>query len=101
MAGQQQQHNQVHNQDEEVTESNTRAPRSRVVLPQILGIDGHRFRVNYDVPELPTLALYELWNREAKYEDIPKELLQYEEVAVTLGDYAAAGVANGDDTEKK
>jgi hypothetical protein len=44
-------------------------------------LDGHVFRINYDVPEEITrqlYKLYELYDRDAKYEEIPEHLTAYE-----------------------
>lgn len=57
------------------------------VDPDLTSIDGHLFKINYDVPQEVTEALYELNFQEAKYEDIPREFLKYE---VVEGDYDAA-----------
>ncbi|KAJ4130218.1 hypothetical protein NW768_007201 [Fusarium equiseti] len=51
------------------------------VAPDIICLDGHRFRVNYDVPQHITERLEALFwgDKEVKYEDIPEELKAYEE----------------------
>ena len=38
----------------------------------------HEFRINYDVPPHITKALYALFDRGAKYEDVSEELRKYE-----------------------
>jgi len=48
------------------------------VKPNMVCIDSHRFRIEYGVPNEVTKSFYDLFERDAKYEDIPKELLQYE-----------------------
>ncbi|KAG5752516.1 hypothetical protein H9Q69_003563 [Fusarium xylarioides] len=50
------------------------------VEPSIVGIDGHRFRINYGVPQEVTDRLNALFDQdEVKYEDIPDDLKAYEE----------------------
>jgi len=47
--------------------------------PNQYGIDGHLFRINYDVPQSVTDTLYALLEKDnPKYEDIPAECLEYE-----------------------
>ncbi|KAF5659396.1 major facilitator superfamily domain-containing protein [Fusarium circinatum] len=49
------------------------------VEPNIVGIDGHRFRINYDVPQEVTDRLKALFDQDdVKYEDIPDDLKTYE-----------------------
>ncbi|KAF5702381.1 hypothetical protein FGLOB1_9634 [Fusarium globosum] len=49
------------------------------VEPNIVSIDGHRFRINYGVRQEVTDRLNELFDRdEVKYEDIPDDLKEYE-----------------------
>ncbi|KAI0849117.1 hypothetical protein F5Y00DRAFT_236643 [Daldinia vernicosa] len=49
------------------------------VDPDIICIDNHRFRINYDVPQEVTDRLYHLAEQEdLRYEDIPHELKEYE-----------------------
>ncbi|KAL4896565.1 hypothetical protein BDV59DRAFT_170970 [Aspergillus ambiguus] len=48
------------------------------VAPDVLSIDGHQFRINYDVPEEITWQLEELYDRDAKYEEVPEHLKAYE-----------------------
>ncbi|KAF7158710.1 hypothetical protein CNMCM5623_003874 [Aspergillus felis] len=48
------------------------------VAPDLLCLDGHLFRINYDVPEEITRQLDELYDRDAKYEEIPEHLKAYE-----------------------
>jgi hypothetical protein len=48
------------------------------VKPNMVCIDSHRFRIEYGVPNEVTKSFYDLFECDAKYEDIPKELLQYE-----------------------
>ncbi|OTB18137.1 hypothetical protein K445DRAFT_243588 [Daldinia sp. EC12] len=49
------------------------------VKPDIISIDSHRFRINYDVPPQITDRLYDLFERDdIKYEDIPDDLKAYE-----------------------
>ncbi|KAI0135800.1 hypothetical protein F4814DRAFT_402586 [Daldinia grandis] len=49
------------------------------VVPDIISIDNHRFRINYDVPRDITDRFYRLAEQEnLKYEDIPHELKEYE-----------------------
>lgn len=47
----------------------------------IICLDGHRFHVNYDVPQHITDQIQALFwgDEEVKYEDIPEELKAYEE----------------------
>ncbi|KAM0186594.1 hypothetical protein ACHAPI_011618 [Fusarium lateritium] len=47
----------------------------------IISLDGHRFHVNYDVPQHITDQIEALFwgDKEVKYEDIPDELKAYEE----------------------
>ncbi|KAF4991471.1 hypothetical protein FGRMN_7782 [Fusarium graminum] len=47
----------------------------------IISLDGHRFRVNYDVPQHITDQIEALFwgDTDVKYEDIPDELKAYEE----------------------
>ncbi|GIJ98634.1 hypothetical protein Aspvir_000752 [Aspergillus viridinutans] len=54
------------------------APGIPSVDPDALCIDGHLFRINYDVPEEITEQLWELYDRDAKYEEIPEHLKAYE-----------------------
>ncbi|EAW15266.1 uncharacterized protein ACLA_059300 [Aspergillus clavatus NRRL 1] len=54
------------------------APDMPSVAPDVLCLDGHLFRINYDVPEEITRQLEELYNRDAKYEEIPEHLKAYE-----------------------
>ncbi|KAF5580782.1 hypothetical protein FPCIR_10490 [Fusarium pseudocircinatum] len=51
------------------------------VAPNIVCLDGHRFRVNYDVPQHITERLEALFwgDKEVRYEEIPEELKAYEE----------------------
>ncbi|EAW17057.1 uncharacterized protein NFIA_004130 [Aspergillus fischeri NRRL 181] len=48
------------------------------VAPDLLCMDDHLFRINYDVPEKITRQLYELYDRDAKYEEIPEYQRAYE-----------------------
>lgn len=49
------------------------------VESNIVSIDGHRFRINYGVPQEVTDRLYALFDQdEVKYEDIPDDLKKYE-----------------------
>lgn len=50
------------------------------VKADIVSLDGHQFRVNYDVPQGITDRLYGLFwqDEEVKYEDIPEDLKAYE-----------------------
>ncbi|GIJ88737.1 hypothetical protein Asppvi_007664 [Aspergillus pseudoviridinutans] len=48
------------------------------VAPDALCIDGHLFRINYDVPAEITEQMWELYDRDAKYEEIPEHLKAYE-----------------------
>ncbi|PKX98891.1 uncharacterized protein P174DRAFT_437329 [Aspergillus novofumigatus IBT 16806] len=54
------------------------APGIPSVAPDGLCIDGHLFRINYDVPEEITQQMWELYDRDAKYEEIPEHLKAYE-----------------------
>jgi hypothetical protein len=47
----------------------------------IICLDGHRFHVNYDVPQHITDQIEALFwgDKEVRYEDIPEELKAYEE----------------------
>lgn len=54
------------------------APAMPSVAPDALCLDGHLFRINYDVPEEITRQLEELYDRDAKYEEIPEHLKAYE-----------------------
>ncbi|GAB1199564.1 hypothetical protein APSETT444_008914 [Aspergillus pseudonomiae] len=54
------------------------APDMPSVAPDALCLDGHLFRINYDVPEEITQQLEELYDRDAKYEEIPEHLKAYE-----------------------
>jgi hypothetical protein len=54
------------------------APDMPSVAPDALCLDGHLFRINYDVPDEITLQLEELYDRDAKYEEIPEHLKAYE-----------------------
>ncbi|KAF7169053.1 hypothetical protein CNMCM5623_001885 [Aspergillus felis] len=54
------------------------APDMPSVAPDALCLDGHLFRINYDVPEEITRQLEELYDRDAKYEEIPEHLKAYE-----------------------
>ena len=48
-------------------------------VPSHIGLDGHKFRINYDVPPEITKAFWELYNRrDVKYEDVSEELRKYE-----------------------
>ncbi|CCT66556.1 uncharacterized protein FFUJ_03593 [Fusarium fujikuroi IMI 58289] len=68
------------------TEATKRAQRAleehgplEEVEPNIVGIDGHRFRINYGVPQEVTNRLNALCDQdEVKYEDIPDDLKAYE-----------------------
>ncbi|KLP13840.1 uncharacterized protein LW94_13603 [Fusarium fujikuroi] len=68
------------------TEATKRAQRAleehgplEEVEPNIVGIDGHRFRINYGVPQEVTNRLNALCDQdEVKYEDIPEDLKAYE-----------------------
>ncbi|KAI6082977.1 hypothetical protein F4821DRAFT_203416 [Hypoxylon rubiginosum] len=50
------------------------------VLPDLVGIDGHEFRINYDVPQHITDRLLDLLYQDPgpRYEDIPDDLKAYE-----------------------
>ncbi|GFF74815.1 hypothetical protein CNMCM6936_001767 [Aspergillus lentulus] len=48
------------------------------VAPDAMCLDGHVFRINYDVPEEITRQLNALYDRDAKYEEIPEHLRAYE-----------------------
>lgn len=55
------------------------APPMPDVLPDLVCIDGHYFRINQEgVPQAATDALDALYEKEAKYEDIPEDLKAYE-----------------------
>ncbi|KAL5355948.1 hypothetical protein BJX96DRAFT_142093 [Aspergillus floccosus] len=54
------------------------APDMPSVAPDALCLDGHLFHINYDVPEDITRQLEELYDRDAKYEEIPGHLKAYE-----------------------
>ncbi|GIJ90962.1 hypothetical protein Asppvi_009927 [Aspergillus pseudoviridinutans] len=58
--------------------SGDEAPDMPSVAPDVLCLDGHLFRINYDVPEEITRQLEELYDRDAKYEEIPGHLKAYE-----------------------
>ncbi|KAF5651864.1 hypothetical protein F25303_3829 [Fusarium sp. NRRL 25303] len=68
------------------TEATKRAQRAleehgplEEVEPNIVGIDGHRFRINYGVPQEVTDRLKALCDQdEVKYDDIPDDLKAYE-----------------------
>ncbi|KAI2623077.1 hypothetical protein GGR54DRAFT_35459 [Hypoxylon sp. NC1633] len=61
---------------------------AKEVKPDILGIDGHPFRINYDVPQHITDSFYALLDSDVKYEDISPELKAYE-VHETAGEEQA------------
>lgn len=48
----------------------------RSVKPDIVCLDGHQFRINYDVPQNVTDELEELFDQvpEVKYKNIPNHL---------------------------
>ncbi|KAF4438037.1 hypothetical protein FACUT_5200 [Fusarium acutatum] len=49
------------------------------VEPTVIGIDGHRFRINYGVPQEVTDRLNALCDQDqVKYEDIRDDLKAYE-----------------------
>jgi hypothetical protein len=49
------------------------------VEPDIMGIAGHQFRINYGVPQDVTDQFNALFNQDGvKYEDIPESLRAYE-----------------------
>jgi len=48
------------------------------VKPDMMSLDGHHFKINYDVPEEVTEGLFDLMQRNAKYEEVPNEYLKYE-----------------------
>lgn len=48
------------------------------VLEDKLTIDGHMFEINYDVPANITGHLEVLFDKDASYEDVPTELLEWE-----------------------
>ncbi|GIC86306.1 uncharacterized protein Aud_002674 [Aspergillus udagawae] len=48
------------------------------VAPYLMCLDGHWFHINYDVPEENTQQLDKLYDRDAKYEEIPEHLKAYE-----------------------
>ncbi|KAI8960075.1 hypothetical protein F5Y11DRAFT_330992 [Daldinia sp. FL1419] len=49
------------------------------VKPDTVCINGHLFRINYDVPQHITDRLYELAQQDnIAYEDIPDDLKEYE-----------------------
>ncbi|KAF3056559.1 hypothetical protein GL218_06505 [Daldinia childiae] len=49
------------------------------VEPDIISIDNHRFRINYDVPQEITNHFYRLAEKDnLKYDEIPPELKEYE-----------------------
>ncbi|KAF5543328.1 hypothetical protein FMEXI_7108 [Fusarium mexicanum] len=49
------------------------------VEPGIVCIDGHRFYINYGVPQEVAKRLYALFDQDdVKYEDIPDDLKAYE-----------------------
>jgi hypothetical protein len=50
----------------------------RSVAEDRLSIDGHVFRVNYEIPKEITRQLEELFDRDVKYEEIPEDLKAYE-----------------------
>ncbi|GFF98173.1 conserved hypothetical protein [Aspergillus udagawae] len=54
------------------------APDMPSVALDVLCLDGHLFRINYDVPEEITQQLEELYDRDAKYQEIPEHLKAYE-----------------------
>lgn len=53
----------------------------KCVEPNIICLDGHRFYINYEVPQHITDQLNALFEQdeEVKYEDIPEEVKAYEE----------------------
>lgn len=55
-------------------------PPLRSVKPDIVCLDGHQFRINYDVPQEVTDQLETLFmqDSEVKYDDIPDHLKAYE-----------------------
>ncbi|RGP80788.1 hypothetical protein FLONG3_1129 [Fusarium longipes] len=70
-------------QDTEATKLAQSALEERETLdevePGVIGIAGHRFRINYGVPQEVTDALNALYDQdEVKYEDIPDDLKAYE-----------------------
>ncbi|KAF7593351.1 hypothetical protein BBP40_011641 [Aspergillus hancockii] len=48
------------------------------VAPDAMGLDGHIFRIKYDVPEEKPQQLEELYDRDAKYEEISEHVKAYE-----------------------
>jgi hypothetical protein len=48
------------------------------VAPNIARIDGHAFKINYEVPQNVTDEFYSLILAGAKYKDVPQHLLAYE-----------------------
>jgi hypothetical protein len=50
----------------------------RTAKPDLMSFNGHYFKINYDVPEEVTEGLLDLMEREAKYEEVPREYLKYE-----------------------
>ncbi|KAJ5624410.1 hypothetical protein N7510_000719 [Penicillium lagena] len=76
--------------------SGEQCPPMRSVAPDLLSIDGHVFRVNYDVPEEITLQLEELFYRDAGYEEIPEDLKAYE-----IGDDDADAEEAGEEARRE
>ncbi|KAJ4130217.1 hypothetical protein NW768_007200 [Fusarium equiseti] len=53
------------------------------VAPDIVAIDYHRFYTNETTPDDVVRALFELFDTDVSYEDIPVELKEYEEVEIS------------------
>lgn len=49
-------------------------------LPNLMNIDGHYFRINYDVPKVITNRLLSLLDGDKTYKDVPEDLKAYEVV---------------------
>lgn len=51
---------------------------TQTVLPNLMTIDGHYFRINYDVPEEITSRFLSLLDEDKTYKDVPEVLKAYE-----------------------
>ncbi|CAL5871814.1 uncharacterized protein PFLUO_LOCUS6067 [Penicillium psychrofluorescens] len=69
--------------------------------PDALSIDGHVFRINYDVPKEITEELEELFDRDEKYEEIPEHLKAYEIEPVDSDEIEAEELARREKETKK
>ncbi|KAJ5833728.1 hypothetical protein N7474_002039 [Penicillium riverlandense] len=67
----------------------------------LLSIDGHEFRVNYDVPKEIPEELEELFDRDAKYEEIPEHLKAYETEPIDSDEEEAEEIARREKATKK